>query len=516
MIFFFLIYNMKQHMDIDNDTVNEIKNMVNPAPRFDPAPVASFLCNHIGVSDVRYIVPFGKRTHAWEVMRESHIKVEVGTVKKGNADPQVYGANIETRTLEAAEKQALTCLLDPKQPYCRYLDKIQPKKPFVHPVTQQPMIHGMEKACIFNVVVRHQLSSVPIKVATRLNYVHTGLDQTEALSEHYQLYEDAGGIKGAFMHIEATKKEGKDCQCIPIHATGFGPCNKEFVRTMALINDSNLMNGIIKIPGEVCKAAGLPIFNGFPGPEESLLVKYMEQLSLRQKDIEDAREQREYRKKMGLSDPEPMNTIEEEEEDIDMEAYKQAFIDETKKQQEERHKDDQFIKFYYALPINHVLAWPLQSEDYARGCGFRSEQFRFKNPDTGKSVILYFLVGDCYMDLMVKWFREKFMNMVDVRPLNSVGFEFVPMLNGDYPDIPAEKTRVAGVLRIRAHIDYMTAPAGLNNKTISELAPALSPAFPRADQWSVDEQTKEMLADAYQRQQLEKLDRNKQKSKQIK
>jgi len=476
--------------DMNQEALNEFKESLK-TQRFDPAPIAQHLCQVKGVSDVRYIVPFGKRTYTWELMRESHLKIEVGSVSKNGSQPGVYQTKISTRTLEAAEQQVTRCLFDPSSDSCRFLDNPDPRKPFVHPLHQKPMKHDLNKVCIYGVAVRHQLSSVPIRVAARLNWVHSGLDKAEDLSDHYKLYADAGGIPGAFMSVAATRKEGEDVQRIPIHALGYGYSNKEFVRSMALVTEANLWNGIVKIPKDVCLAARLPVFQGFPGPSADQLADYMEQLSVSQKEIEERRHKQQH------------DEEEEEEEDmggamdIDMESRKLEFIESTRKRQEEDYKDADFINFYYALPINHVLAWGLRDEEYARQHGFRAEQFRFLNPETNKPTVLYFLVGDAYMDKMVEIFREQWMNKVDVRPLKSCGVELVPQLDGHYPEIEPDKDAVRGILRLRVRLDYMTAPGGLTTKTIAELAPALGPAFPACDEWGLDQQTRNMMAEAY-------------------
>ena len=157
-----------QPMDVDSEAVREFKESL-ATPRFDPAPIAKHLCSVFNVRDVRYIVPFGTATHTWELMRESHIKVEVGSVSKGGAKPGVYQTSVVNRTLEAAEQQVTTCLLQPESEYCKYLDDPKPKKPFKNPKTQKPMPHDLSRACVYGVAVRHQLSSVPIRVAVRLS-----------------------------------------------------------------------------------------------------------------------------------------------------------------------------------------------------------------------------------------------------------------------------------------------------------------------------------------------------------
>jgi hypothetical protein len=446
------------------------------------APLARFLCKHFGVKDVSRIEPFGNATYAWELMRESHIKVEVGSVLKntGEEDIPLYRCDILDKN--SAEDQVISCKLDSESKWCRYLDPQEPKKPFEHPNTGEPMEHSMERVCIYNVVVRHRISSVPIQVAVRMNYNHTGLDDTEATNDHDQLYKDAGGIKGEFMEIPTTTNDGQDVRYIPTHTSGYGYTNLEFVRTMALVNVDNLMNGIVPVPHDVCVEAGLSVFKGYPEPSERDLSLFMKGLSVDDGEVTEKRD---------------------------------AFITAFKRDMEAHHtlQGDLTIDHYYAIPINHVLAWGLHSVEYAKAKNIKREEFRYKARGGGDPVLLFFLVGNPIFDTMVSTFKDKWMNKVDVRPLKDVAFEFIPKLHGDYPNIPEDTTHVGGVLRIRAHIDFMSAPANLSSGTIASLAPALSLGFPSCQDWSIDENVRQMAIEQHMARELEERVRQKQNKK---
>jgi len=76
-----------------------------------------------------------------------------------------------------------------------------------------------------------------------------------------------------------------------------------------------------------------------------------------------------------------------------------------------------------------VLAWGFQSEDYLQSRGYHVEQFRFMPPGQDKEpIVLYFLVADVYFKKMVEEFKLMWMNKVDMRPLSSMAFEFIPEL----------------------------------------------------------------------------------------
>lgn len=472
----------------DSALLKDFKDRLGPAAGGgggSAAPVARFLCEHFKVSDVMHIEPFGRATYAWELMSESHIKVEVGSVLKEGAGPgdvALYSCDLGNKDAEA---QAISCTLDPESPLCRFLDSPAPKRPFKHPVTGEPMEHSMDRVCIYSVVVRHQISSVPVTVAVRMNYNHAGLADAEGTNEQDALFGAAGGIEGAFMAVPTTTKEGEDVKCIPVHSLDYSYTNREFVRTMALVTEENLMNGIVRIPNAVCAEAGLPVFRGFPEPSMRDLSLFMKGLSV------------------------------DEFSEAERDAKRDEFIGAFKRDMEALHErnGDSTIDHFCAVPINHVLAWGLHSAEYALSRGIKREEFRYKPPAGEDPVLLFFLVANPFFDNMVRAFRDTWMGKVDARPLREVGFDFVPRLHGDYPNIPEGETRVGGILRIRAHVDFMSAPANLNPATIANLAPALSLEFPSCQDWSIDEHVRQMAIEQHMARELEERARQKQNKK---
>jgi len=449
---------------------------------FDAEAFTRFICNHHNVSDPRFITPFGSRIPAWDLMRESHIKVELGSVLKEGMDPgdvSVFQCHLEDRN--NAESQVFVCKLDPESSWCKFLDDPQPKKPFEHPNTRASMAGDLSKVCVYSTIVRHQLSSVPVSVAVRMNYNHKGLSELEGTDMQDLLFGESGGIRGAFMAVHPTTKDGEDVKRIPIYSLDYSYTHPEFVRTMSLVTEANLMNGIVEVPHNVCIEVGLPVFRGYPGPSPMDLAKFMGKLTLKE----------------------------------DAEKERTAFISSIKAANEETHRDDPKVDAFYAVPINHVLAWGLHSEDYMKANGGRAEQYRFLNPDTGEPILLYYLVADRYMDAMVEALKKTWMGKVDVRPLSDIAFEFLPMLHGEYPDIPEETTTVRGVLKIRAYLDYMTAPSDLSQATLNELAPALSPTFPSCHDWSIDEHVRQMAIERHMARELEAEKVRKKTSKKI-
>lgn len=394
--------------------------------------VATFLCRAHNVSDVNKIVPFGDMTYGWEIMRDNVVGVEVDT------------GMIESLDIRAMDPEA-QCIKCPIRP----LDNVQPKKQFIHPVQGTPMPINENDVYIYNITCRHTKSSVPIPMATRLNYVHESMATLQNTAELDTMYQEAGAVRGAFAVIESTGPEGKDVEYVPMPELRFAYQNSFFIRTMALVTDSNLMNGIIHIPHDVCVAAKLPVWKGPPEPTDDVISRWMSSMKL---------------------------TSDEERQGF-KEQWTADFMEKT--------KDGVRSESFYAIPINHVLAWGYQSEDFTAQRGHRVEQFRYIGPDK-QAVVLYFLVQNALFESVISSFRERWMNKIDRRPLKNVAFEFLPILSDKYKGITSDKIRtVTGRVKMRAYISYAGAPV-LNATTISKLAPALAPGFPGCHEWSVD------------------------------
>ena len=454
----------------ENAARERLQAMINK-PRYDFNVVARFLCQLFNVSDPAFIVPFGTRKSAWEVMRPVTLGVEVGSVvpfikKEAAADnePAIFQFNMEPEN--EPEQQATACVLDPATGWCRFLNNPQPTDPFKHPITEEPMLVDLDRVCIYSITVRHVLSSVPISVAARMNYYHTGLNALQKIEQQDQLFKEAGGIKGAFLAIAPTSKEGLDVSCAPMPQLNFGYTSESFTATMALVNDQNLMNGIVELPHEVCLEAGLPVYRGTPEPSDALLERMLDRMTL-------------------------TGGAEEKAE------KKATMIKTLKEEWEQKTEGKARVKTIFMIPINHVLGWGLASEDYTRQMGIGVEHFRFKAPNAAEPVVLYFMVTDYVFHSLVAEFKRAFMNKVDIRPLSQVAFEFVPMLDRSrYPNIPLDTQAVQGFLRLRAYLKYMAAPR-LTEATIRELAPALALDFPSCHDWSEDDVAKQMAVDSY-------------------
>jgi hypothetical protein len=474
---------------------------------FEFLPVAQFLCAHFGVSDVNMIRPFKNSVQAWQVMRRVNLGVEVGSV--ANPKPQVFSFDLS----KSGEEQRIECRFNPTSPVCRFLTnpQIDPKLAFQHPYTKQPMPMDLSRVSVYNVACRNVWSSQPLNVAARLSWYHTGINKLQNAEEQDKLYEAAGGVRGAFMRIEPTKVDGQDVDSIPLASNNFGCLNEAFTATMALVDESNLMNGIIEIPPSVCIAARLPIYKGAPEPNVKYVDKCME--ALEPQSQPPLRGDKEEVEGMEIDTEVDSNADTLAAADAAAKAASAArranFIENWKaKWETDNAPVHRRTTHFIAIPLTHVLAWPFHSEDFANQFGFHPHMFRFLTPDTKQPVVLYFMIGNVDFNTLVAAFRKKWMGLVDVRPLASIGFDLVPETQGNLERIPRnpspsphggeeKPTHAAGVTSLRAYVSYM-APPHLPPATRRMLAPTLCPGFPSAQVWAVDANAKQMLLDNQQ------------------
>lgn len=415
--------------------------------------IATYLCRVHNVSDVSQIQPFGTRTYGWEIMRDVVLQTQFTTpervaVKIRETDP-------ETSVISCAIGNGGSKMLSNPQP--------KDDEKFKHPITKEPLEVDLDNVFIYNITCRHAKMSIPVDMAVRLNYYHASMAALQDTVEQDIMFKESGAVRGAFTVIKPTPAEGVDIESVPMPELQFAYQNRQFIKTMALLNEQNLMNGIIKIPHDVCLAAKLPIWKGDPEPDEAMITTLM--------------------KSMGLDE----NS-----------SDRQHYVNQWKTDVMDQFKDATKSDCFYAIPINHVLAWGYSSEQFMEQRGHRVEHFRFTpaTQGTGQSVVLYFLVASAYFDNVLSVFKEKWLGKLDRRPLKDVGFEFLPILKQSYEGIPDTVDTVTGQIAMRAYITFSAAPK-LNAATIANLAPALSIDFPSCHNWSVDEIAKQMALEKH-------------------
>lgn len=403
-------------------------------PVYNRDVISQFLCTHHGVANIWDFIPFGNRYLAFEMLRPVTLTVE------STLHNVVFSPN------DPPETQVITLPVvnDPARG-TRFLDSAEPApgRRFKHPETEQPMPLDFDRVFPYSVVTRHLASSVPWPVAMRLNFYHQGKELLERRAEHDAMMAAGGAIRGAYVTINPTGAGGQDVEVAAMPYEPFAFRNDFFTGTMALVNESNLQNGVVTIPPNVCIQAGLPVFQG-----------------------------------------RIIDTLADAMMDMSISETEQKLMETAKKRELKPISD------WRAIPINHVLAWGMQSNEFARERGLRVYPFSYspnvppdkdgKRPD---DITLYYLIDNVAYAQLLEYFRVAWMDKVDARPLSSIAFELLPIQaqelqrrQGQVPDI------ACGNLKVQSSISYMVAPK-LSKEQIAVLAPALYPEFPSCRQW---------------------------------
>jgi hypothetical protein len=169
--------------------------------------------------------------------------------------------------------------------------------------------------------------------------------------------------------------------------------------------------------------------------------------------------------------------------------------------------DDDKINCFYAVPINHIIAWPLQSDNVTRTSGYKAEKFIFQPPTPAGAtkvpdpVLLFYLVADVYVKRLISYVETTWMPLVDARPLRSLSIELIPVTTA--ATVPNDAHRVGGYAGVKGFVKYACAPP-LSDRVIDSLAPMLAPDFPPAHYWSLDEAAQQMAIERH-REKMEAL-----------
>jgi len=392
--------------------------------------LARYLCIYFRVTDVWKIDPRQGRVEAWTLMIEGAgqgaavgikprtLAVEVGSVLQMDAKSiETFKFAIDGDPLQ----QVVRCPLVNNTPRCRFLS---------------PPRGDLEHVCLLNVVTRNVWCSTPVSMAARFPFYPVGDKGKREALDKLQL--EGGAVPGPYMQFGATPKDGADVDKVPVEESlVHGFLNRFYVATMALVNDSNLRNGVVPIPYAECLAAGLPVFKGPPPPPSDY--------------------------------------------EGDVETWNRNWLEHTAKE----HR----IQCFYAIPVNHVLAWGLRNEAYATRRKLPSLRFQFIPPAHAgmgsNPVLLYFLVADLHFDFLVREVQQYWIGNVDVRPLASLSFELYPVCaRSANPNVPANIDTVGGVAALRSYLTYLAPDVGaVKPEEIPNLIPTLCPGFPEPDGW---------------------------------
>ena len=380
--------------------------------------LANYFCKLHGVSDVPQIVPFRGAVAAWQIPRET--KLATNMVRK----------NVEVN-LGSPQKLPLTFTPD------AWLNDPQPKEKFAPNVDTI-----LDMVCIYDISAKHYEITHPIPWQLKLNYYHEGHAKFEDTKQQDKIFAAASAIGEAAIFNMMPGKSDINVPALISQDSGY--LNAGYVRTFALINETNLKNGVIHIPQDVCIKAKLPVFTGDFYPHEALVEESI-----------------------------TTNLCKKGSKEYAMKRDK--FRDWFKAQREQEYANVPRIKSFYAIPASHVLAWGYASQKYLAHTGQRAEQFGYYNE--GKQfVVVYYLVADLFYESNLRALKETLMGKVDVRPLTSAGFDLIPITNSPFVEIPPEAKVATGDISLQAFVSFFSMPA-MPADYVSALAPELSPDF---------------------------------------
>jgi len=291
----------------------------------------------------------------------------------------------------------------------------------------------LDHAAIYSVVSRHVINAAPQNLHVRLNFYHRGLNRHEHIEEYDRIMTVGPTFTGAYMAITQTPEEGTEIQETALSEQRYGFCNYPFCATMTLVDESNLMNGIVEIPNDVCAQYGLSVWRGPPMPSEAWLL--------------------EARQNSGVSTEELVQ------------QFQQQWMEKARQDKREP------IKTYFAIPYDHVLSWGFQDPEYSAHHGIYSLPLMTPPPN---SYVLYWMLPDVAFRALHQTFCDNFLNSVDLRPLSSVGWE------GRFQNETPQNQPVV----LSSWITY-TAPPILSPAQKAALYPALHPEFPHPRLWNI-------------------------------
>ncbi len=206
--------------------------------------------------------------------------------------------------------------------------------------------------------------------------------------------------------------------------------------------NQSLWNGLIRIPGDVCKKANYPIYDEEKAREAHLLVKE-HRMQLTKQDDNDA-----------------MDTNEDDDEIPETERLLSPYLNVD---------DDLKTRCWYAMNPDHILSWTLTTSlDQRKSCGVYSE--RFDVTINEKRILAYYMIPDTVLRGLIRSFKSVWEDRVDVREnaLESVYFTIAPSnrKQGYLKNVSIEFT-------VHCYVIWWK-PVPEN----TELAPVLHPNFP--------------------------------------
>lgn len=119
------------------------------------------------------------------------------------------------------------------------------------------------------------------------------------------------------------------------------------------------------------------------------------------------------------------------------------------------------IESWFLVPESHILAWKLQlTSEYRKLKGLFAQEISVQDKDNPTcTTLLFYIVCNRTLDDLIIWFNREYLNKVDLRPLGSFGFNFIPAAPG-----------AQGKVMVRTKMTYVCWPVTLDIKRILPIA----------------------------------------------
>jgi len=380
-----------------------------------------FFCKWFRVNNAEEINPFIHRVQSHTLMREATVTLETQFVANANQGWQSLH---------------------------KLCTNPEPRLPCPSPATRGVLLAAnLNRLCINSIICRNvEHSNLTVPVGIRMSKQHQALSKVQMGDETDHAIKAAGGVPGIFLLVLPDSPPQFDPAIGPIMES---PLSNSFFNTFApLVTHANLTNGVIQVPFEVCKEAGLPVSLEPPMPNDGFLKKISDPL---------AREEARLRF----------------QQQIHASALKEG-----------KHLNTSF----FAIPFGHVLSWILRSEEAAANKGIKMYYFRVKNQQQN---ILFYLVSNNDFERMVHSFKHAFLDKVEFWSIDDLKFEAIPLA-----PVPPPLRGGGGVeeakIKMRSYISYTVPPLNeqgqpLSQATIDNLIPTLPPSVPSPDSWQTND-----------------------------
>lgn len=325
--------------------------------------------------------------------------------------------------------------------------------------------HGTPMSLVTLCCRSYDNSKTPYVLSGALNIADTHKAYLSADKDGADLQDAIGALRNASMTFKANTKEEHDQHGLHIQHVkhpSFGRINYHYgnpdfiTMTHPVHPEHNLMNGLVKIPADVCKAAGYELYD-----EQAALEMHIQGM-------------RELRSKLEKN--------KEEEEDGDVMDTGEEEISQAEREQSIflSAPEESKIRNWYAMAYDHILSWAFHTSELQR----KSMGIRCKILNAGDKPFCW-LVPDAIVRSLAVEYTRTWHDKVDVRDsLDDIGIIIAP---------PLKAHGTLQNVHIRVHLTLHVI-FWKNGADYSKVAPRLLPNFPKFTQF-VDDPFSELKFD---------------------